>query len=417
MSRYSTSRHLSARAITVVMSAALIVAAWSSQVGATSGRAGNAHSADRAAISHAPITIGFLNEQEGAYTFPDFGAGAQAARVYIDRHGGINHRPLKFLNCYTDGSPASSVACANRFVTAHVVAVLEGIDISSDSAVPVLAGAGIPLVGHTAFGAVQSNNPRAFFFGAATGAYDVVPLVVMAKYLHLSSVAYLAEDNPQDRAFVQDDSVPAAKALGLTYNSIFYNAATPNYQSTVASAISTGAQALFFTAPEPGYTSIVSTASTLGYKGYVFAGSCSAFIAADGQVANGVFTSTDLYAPDDVTGVPVAKAHQVQIYRSTMAKLAPQYVEGFAQDTFSSTMDLASALRSIKGVVTAHTVLIALHRIRHMQSFMGQTLDCNGKQWPGERAVCASGLVEYRVVNGKRVMFTHGFVQGASLVG
>lgn len=420
MSRNFSHRRSSTRAIAAVMTATLATAAWSAGAGATQARVRTSHTpraAVRPAASRAPITVGFLNEQEGAVTFPDFGAGAQAARTYIDRHGGINGHRLEFLDCYTDGSPASSVACANRFVAAHVPAVLEGIDISSDSAVPVLAGAGIPLVGHTAFGTVQANSSDGFFFGAATGAYDVVPLAVMAKYLHVKSVTYLAEDNAQDRGFVQDDSVPAAKALGLKYDAIFYNAATPNYQATVASAIATGAQALFFTAPEPDCTSIVSTAATLGYKGYVFAGSCSAFIKADGQVANGVFTATDLYAPDDVKGVPAAEARQVRIYDGAMRSFAPSYVEGFAQDTFSSTMDLATVLRGIHGAATASSTLHALRRVTAMQSFMGQTLDCNGKQWPGERATCAGGLIEYRVESGRRVVFTHGFVDGESLVG
>jgi branched-chain amino acid transport system substrate-binding protein len=366
--------------------------------------------------SRAPITIGFLNEQQGAYAFPDFGAGAQAARVYLDSHGGVGGRPLRFLDCYTDGSPAASVACANRFVVAHVPVVIEGIDIGSDAAVPILAGAGIPLVGHTAFGPVQSNSRDAFFFGAATGAYDVVPLALINWNLHLKSVTYMAEDNPQDRGFVSADSVPAAQALGITYQPIFYNAATPNYQAIVASAIATGAQALFFTAPEPDCTSLVAAARTLSYQGAIFAGSCSAFIQADASSASGVFTSSDLFVPDDTSGVPATAATQVKTYMKEMKSYAPQYTQGFAQDTFSTTMDLSTILGQIHGGVTASSVFKALRRVHGLRSFMGQALVCNGHQWPGESSACASGLIVYRVSSGKRVMYSHGFVHAQNLV-
>jgi branched-chain amino acid transport system substrate-binding protein len=363
-----------------------------------------------------PITVGFLNEQEGAVAFPTFGAGAQAARIFIDHHGGIHGRALKFLDCYTDGSTASAVACANRFVAAHVPVVLEGISIGSDAAVPVLTSAGIPLVGHTAFGNVQANSSDAFFFGAATGAYDVVPLEVMKRDLHISSVTYMAATNAQDRGFVDDDSRPAAHALGLAYQAIYYNGTSPNFQATVGAAIATGAKALFFTAPEPTCTSLVAAARTLSYKGAIFAGSCSAFIKADGAQANGVFTASDLYVPDDTKGVPPAAKKELSIYEHAMNAYAPQYTNGFAQDTFSSTMDLANALGKIRGRVDARSVLAALRHIDGQKSFMGQPLDCNGKQWPAERAACASGLIEYQVHDGKRVMYTKGFVDGEQLV-
>jgi branched-chain amino acid transport system substrate-binding protein len=396
-----------------MVGAALALAAF--VIGGSAGAATH-RSNKKFASSRAPITVGFLNEQQGAVAFPTFGAGAQAARIYLDGHGGIGRRPLKFLDCYTDGSTAAAVTCANRFVAAHVPVVLEGISIGSDAAVPILAGAGIPLVGHTAFGNVQSNSPDAFFFGAATGAYDVVPLEVIRRDLHLSSVTYMAATNPQDRGFVADDSKPAARALGLKYQAIYYNATSPNFQSTVGSAIATGAKALFFTAPEPTCTSLVAAARTLSYKGAIFAGSCSAFIKADGAQANGVFTASDLYVPDDTKGVPKLAKKQLAVYERAMNAYAPQYTNGFAQDTFSATMDLAAVLRTIHGAVDATSVRKALRHIHGQLSFMGQRLDCNGKQWPGERAACASGLIEYRVQGGKRVMYTKGFVHGEQLV-
>jgi branched-chain amino acid transport system substrate-binding protein len=378
---------------------------------------GSSPKAVTGAAHGSPITIGFDNQQLGAVAFPDFGAGAQAARQYINAHGGINGHPLEFDNCYTDGTTSASVTCANKFVQAKVPLVLEGIDLGSDAAVPVLTGAGIPLVGHTAFGPLQSNSPDAFFFGAATGAYDAVPLVVMARDLHVRSFTYVVGSGPADEAFVTADLTPVARALGLHFSVIYYNASAPDYPSIVAAASSSHPQALFFIGDEPGCTSFVSAVASTGYRGDVFAGSCSAFVTADASAAEGVFTSTDLYLPGDTQGIPAAKGAQVKLYEAAMERYAPAYVsDAFAQDTFSATMDVASVLRGIKGRISPTSVLSALRSIRDLSSFMGQPLDCNGKQWPGESSACASGLIEYRVEHGRRVAFTHGFVFAKSLV-
>lgn len=365
----------------------------------------------------APIKVGFLNQEKGAISFPDFGVGARAARAYIDaRLGGINGRPLEFVECLTDGSPETSIDCANKFVQAHVVAVLEGIDFGSDATLPILKAAHVPLVGHTAFGAGQSVAHTAFFFGAATGAYDVVPLVVARNSLHASSIAYLAEDNAVDRAYVDNDMTPAAKALGLKLTTVFYQAPNPDYTSTLETALAAHPDALFTTAPEPDCVSFVQAVATLGYHGPAFAGSCSLFIHSAASAANGVFTSSDLYLPDRPTAAPPAKARELQTYLQQMKIHAPAYVSSsFAQDTFSSTMDLAAVLRRIRGPVTAVSVLRALNTTRNLSSFMGQSLSCNRHQWPDEPAACANGLIEYRVENGVRVPFTHGFVHAADL--
>lgn len=373
--------------------------------------------ADARTAKPTPIKVGFLNEEKGAIAFPDFGAGARAARAYIDaKLGGVDGHPLQFVECLTDGSPESSIDCANKFVQAHVVAVLEGIDLGSDATLPILKTANIPLVGHTAFGAGQSLAHTAFFFGAATGAYDVVPLVVAHDNLHAKSIAYLAEDNVVDHAYVDGDMKPAAKALGMRLTTVFYQAPNADYTSTLETALASHPDALFTTAPEPDCVSFVQAVATLGQHKPAFAGSCSLFIKSAPSAANGVFTSTDLYLPDKPSAAPPDKAREIRTYLQQMNHYAPKYTSSsFAQDTFSSTMDLASVLRRVKGAVTARSVLRALNTTRNLSSFMGQPLNCNRHQWPDEPAACADGLIEYRVQNGLRLPFSKGFVHSARL--
>jgi branched-chain amino acid transport system substrate-binding protein len=365
----------------------------------------------------APVVIGFLDQEKGAVAFPDFGGGARAARAYIDGNlNGINGRPLKFVECFTDGSPETSIDCANKFVQAKVVAVLEGLDFGADAALPILKAAGIPLVGHTAFGAAQLVSRNAFFFGAALPAFGAAPLKLMSKTLDVKSVVYMGQDNAVVRAFADSGVVPPAQRLGMKITTLFYNAANPDFTQTVTTALASRPDALFFTAPEPDCTSLVAAIRQLGFKGPVFAGSCTAFISADPQDAEGVYTSNDLWAPSAAASAPKDKAAQLRTFVAQMKKRSPKYVtSGFAQFSFSSTMDIAAVLRHIKGKITPASVTRQLRATRNLPSFMGQPISCDGKQWPGQPSACAGGVIEFRVHAGTRQKFSNGFVYAKEL--
>jgi len=365
-----------------------------------------------------PIVVGFLNQEKGAVAFPDFGSGARTARDYLNEElGGIDGRPLEFVECLSDGSPESSIDCANRFAEEGVAAVLQGIDFSSDAALPILEEAGIPLVGHTAFGTAQSVSDSAFFLGAALPAYGVAPLQVMADQLGVESAVYMGSDTALIRGFVDGAIDPAAKELGIELTPIYYQAGNSNFSSAVTTAMAADPDAIFTTAADPECIGIVKAAATLGYQGDLFAGSCSAFIAADPKSAEGVFTSSDLWEPEAAAEAPAGKREQLETYVAQMEKRAPDYVAGFAQDTFSSTMDLAAVLGTVKGNVTPASVTKALRATTGLDSFMGQELSCDGKQWPGQPTACGKGIIVYQVEGEARAPVTDGFVDAADLVG
>lgn len=365
-----------------------------------------------------PIKVGFLNQEKGAAAFPDFGAGARVAAKYVNEElGGVGGRPIELVECLTDGSPESSIDCANQLAEENVVAVLQGIDFSSDATLPILAEAGIPMVGHTAFGPEQSVSERAFFLGAALPAYGVAPLVVMRDELDASSAAYLGSDTPLIRSFVEGAIAPAAEKLGIDLTASFYPAASTNLSAAVTAALASRPDVVFTTGAEPECLGIVRAAKQLSFDGAVFAGSCSAFIPEAGAAAEGVYISSDLWAPESPDLAPADKREQIAAYREWMEAEAPDYVDGYAQFTFSSTVDLASILGTIDGEITPASVTQALRSTKDLPSFMGQDLTCDGKQWPGQPSACGNGILVYRIAGGKREPVGDGFIQAEDLVG
>jgi branched-chain amino acid transport system substrate-binding protein len=293
---------------------------------------------------------------------------------------------------------------------------VQGIDLSSDSALEILAGAGIPFVGHTQFGAAQSNSPDAWFFGVASGAFYGVPLQTLQGEYGARSIAFLNPDSPVTRSVAEISLDPVAEKLGLEVSKNFYNPTSPNYEAAFASAVADDPDAVFMIAPEPDCTGFVQAARTLGYKGTIFAGSCSQFVTADPASAEGVLSDSDVYVPDDTSALPAGVADQIDIYQKAMEGEPATNVNGYSQMTFSTMQDLAAVARTIEGEVTAGSLTTALRGVAGLQSFMGQPLTCDGKQWPSSTSACASGVLVYVVKDGKRQLVSDEFIDVAALI-
>ncbi|WP_157970544.1 ABC transporter substrate-binding protein [Nakamurella deserti] len=390
------------------------IVAAAAVVSACSGTAGGSASPPTSTPTATAIKIGFLNQGSGALAFPDFGAGGTVGADQVNADGGVNGHPIDLVTCNTDGTPAASVKCANQFVSDEVVAVVQGIDLSSDTALEILAGAGIPFVGHTPFGSAQADSPDAWFFGAAPGAFYSVPLKTLKEEYGARTVAFLNPDSPVDRSVADISLVPAAEALGIDLSLNFYS--TPaNYNAAFASAVADNPDAVFIIGPEPDCTAFIQAARTLGYQGDIFAGSCGQFVTADPAAAEGVLADSDLYATSDTSGIPESAARQIATYLKAVEGQPAANVDNFTQMTFSAMQDLAAVARTVDGEVTAESLTAALRGFSGVDSFMGQPLNCDGKQWPDNMSICAPGLLVHVVKDGKLQPLSDTFVTTADL--
>jgi branched-chain amino acid transport system substrate-binding protein len=375
--------------------------------------------ASEAPAAPAPVRIGFLNQERGPNVFPENSAGARGARDYVNtKLNGVNGHALTFVNCTTDGSPEASIDCANRFVEAGVVAVLMGVDLGSDAALPILTRAHIPFVAYIALGSAQSVSKDAFFFGAPTQAAVAAPMKLMAQRMGVKSLAFIAQDNVVARtSLIPQGVAPAATKLKLALTTVLVDPANPDYTQAVTTALASRPDALFFTSSETDCSRLITVIRQLQYQGPVFSAGCTAFIPADPTDAEGVFSVGRLWVQSAAAGAGKIKAAELKAYAAAMAKRAPQYATtGGAQRTFAATVDLARVLEPIEGRITATAVLEQLRRTRDLPGFMGQPINCDGKQWPGQPTACGGGVLVFRVHAGAPRAFSKGFVYAADVV-
>jgi len=343
-----------------------------------------------------PIKVGFLNNDSGAFAVPELRVGNEVGTDYLNTSlGGVNNRPLEVVRCGSDGSPEKSIDCANKLVEAKVVAVLVGVDLGADAALPILAAAKIPLVGHVQFGPKQMFDPNAYFFGAAALAYGAAALKFYADQ-DVRSIRWFLPDVPTSHAFTDTVLTPISGKLGIDYRTVYYPAAAPNWSvlaATVAkdrphvsgSIAGTDAQCASF----------VRALRGVGYRGRILAASCAGLHKAIGAQAAGVDIDLDHWNQGDPASAPAAKQREIASYVDAMAAAGrSKQAPGNAVITFADTLTLAKVLATVKSPVTGPSVAAALRGTKGLDSFLGPQITCD-HAWQGNSA-CSTGLLFYR---------------------
>ena len=128
----------------------------------------------------------------------------------------INGRPIEIVDCGIDQTvPDSTVACANQFKEAGVVATIDGYNSESQSAVPILDSVGIPMVGQIPFnlatGAVAENR---VYFGPPPSAF-LVGFMQQLKAAGKTSLTLANADLPQAHQVFDMLLKPLGAQLGI----------------------------------------------------------------------------------------------------------------------------------------------------------------------------------------------------------
>ena len=366
-----------------------------------------------------PIRIGFVNSEGGAFSVPELRVGNEVAATYInDQLGGVKGRPLEVSRCTTDGSPEASIDCANQLVEEGVVAVVEGTDLGGDAMLPILADAGIPLVGHVQFGPGRMFDDNSYYFGAAALAYGAAALQFYADE-GAESISWFLPDEPSSHAFTDAVLEPTSDQLGIDYATVYYDAASPNWAVLAATAVSERADVSgSIAATDAQCAEMIGALRDAGYQGRILAASCVGLYEALGEDAVGVDTDADHWHPGDAASAPADKRAELEEYAAVMqAAGEDDLVSGNAIITFADMINLSRIMGTIDGPVDGAAVAGALRATKDFDSYAGPTISCDRSVIPGNSA-CSTDLLFFQVQDdGSVEAVTDDYVDVTGLLG
>lgn len=384
----------------IAATCAFTVAACSSD---NSSSSGGSSAADESGVKATgdPVKIGLFDPSKGPATQAGVATGQKAAVDYINNQlGGLNGRPIEVVDCGIDQTaPESTIACANQFVQAGVVAAVDGYDSESLAAVPILTSAKIPLIGqipfNTATGASADNR---VYFGPPPAAF-LVGFMQTLKQQGKTSLTLANADLPQAHQVFDGLLAPLGKQLGITVKSVYYPPTGPNF-TALATTLAEGnpdAAGLMTSPNDNTCTKLAQSLRSVGYKGTMFMAACTEFIDTLGAQAVGAET----YSPG---WQPPAKDSAPEPAKSNLA-IAQKYIDqqggtgGFyAYGAFSILTDMVNGLNQAKVTdFTGPNVLTALKGLNGFQSFLGPKLTCGKPTTPN----CTTEMLLFEVTSDK----------------
>jgi len=339
-----------------------------------------------------PIKIGMIN-QEGTPlgSFPDVRLGAEAAVAFINTElGGIDGRPIEFIPCITTFSPEKSQACAQQLVQDGVVAVLGGLDITSNGSIPVLEQNDLAYVGGVPVNLVDMTSPISFqFSGGSPGAY--VAFADHASKAGANNVVVAYGDYPPIKTAAVDYGADILRARGVeTVTELPFPITTTDFLPVLSKAAESNPDAIFLAAADTACAPAMKTAHDLGIEAQLyFVGSCASPLIAD-QIGAEAVTGNIF----NIEGPVIAEPGNIEgaLNSAVVGKYGdPTLVTaGIGTVSFRAMMNLYSVLTEIGGdAMSSAAVLETLRSAKDRPSFNGHPYTCDGQQVPALPALCS----------------------------
>lgn len=343
------------------------------------------------------IKIGYVNNEGGALSLPEFRVGGEVAVDLINSTGGIDGAEIELVVCIADVTPEAEIDCANQLIEEDVVMAYMGIALASEAALPIYNEAGIMYISSNSWGEGQKNNDQSYLTHTASGAFAVGPLKTF-KDQGIDNAAVILEDNPAARTFMSDIVLPIAANIGVEIQEITVDPANPDWTAAVATAQASDVGAIWGQLTEPGCIGMVTATAAVNYDRPVFAGSCSLYIDVLGAEAIGTFNQSDLYFPNVKEFAPAEIAERLTQYEGLMTDSGnEEFINGFAVAPFSAWMQIRPFLESIEGDITAESVQNAFDSAGTTPGWFGPDLNCGQAPWPAETSHCRAEIAVWEV--------------------
>lgn len=348
-----------------------------------------AASASTGTASGKPIVLAMINQEQGYAAFPQVRLAAQATIKYVNAHGGVNNRPLKLVTCATDGTPATSAACANKLLDQHPTAVAAGVDLGGDGAVPIFAKAGLAYIGGLPLSSTASTSKASIqFTGGLVAAYSGFAAYAV-KALHAKKISIIYTAEPAGQFALNAVLLPTLGALGVTdIKTVSQDPASVDWSSSIAAASSTNPDVIITTTPPAACVSVMKSHQALGSTAKLYVtGGCGAppLIAAAGSSSEGVYSVDDLQLPSDVANT------DVKLMLAIVKKYAPRNLplDEPAQSGIGEIMNIWRVFKTIPSTkLTTANIFKAFRAGKNQPNFLAHPFTCDGKQARGAPGLC-----------------------------
>ncbi|AYJ50367.1 ABC transporter substrate-binding protein [Rhodococcus sp. P1Y] len=357
---------------------------------------------DGTSASGDPIVIGAQAPLLGATAYPQSGYGLEAAEYYVNEVlGGIGGRPIDIDVCSGDGSPETSITCANGFVSKQVPLVIDAIDQSMGAGVPILAAAQIPIIGTLAgsFVADQAEYGQAFFFTGPV-AFGSLSTLSLLNMMGKKSASLAVNESPTSHAYVDDLILPIAENLDIDVKVQYPPAAGANLNVVAATQIADNPDvAGVISLPEDACTGLFQALRRQGFDGTILTASCAEFIDQLGSDSAGAIMQPRLWVPRASELAPESVQEELSAFEESMNAVGyGAEISSRSLYAFASVANIANILNAAENSnVTAESVTETFKKVANFESFAGPSVTCDGNQWPEIATACNGQAIFFEV--------------------
>lgn len=133
--------------------------------------------------------------------FPTAPAALAAGITALNARGGLNGHRVEMVFCNDRSDPNQTAICARHMVDEKVVMIAGGSSTYDGNSQPILAEAGIPMVGIAPITPNVFNEKNVYLMSAAAGTVSYQAGIAYAARNNLLPVALAVADNPGGKAF------------------------------------------------------------------------------------------------------------------------------------------------------------------------------------------------------------------------
>jgi len=334
---------------------------------------GSSGSGTPTAATGTPIKVMATSPFSGAASitnYPEMIPAVKARAAAVNAAGGINGHPIQIETCDDQTNANLAANCARQAVTDGVVAVIGAFGLNVTQQLPILEQAGIPIIGQTTTGPPEAQSKIAFpFYTADANWAGIARALAQTGCKKLGIVAISASAASRRFAGLANDAFSGTG--GTTVDTVLVPSSVPDYSPTVAALIGKGADCIapilgateetkFVTAVKQSGKSIKLAGTTSGLK---------ATLEPLGSQADGIMAVNQFHlVVDDVPAVKAAIA-EIKKYQGSDAQL------GVGTAAWGTAKVLFEAMKSIKGEVTAASVIDALNKVSRGVSDFAAPID------------------------------------------